>query len=581
MGIENEIEKKQVEILDCTIRDGGYINNLRFDEKMVREVYRNLSKSGVDYVELGFRGSEKYFDPEKYGIWRFSPEQKLKKVTGGIQGAKVSLMGDFDKLDLEDLEDAKNSVATMVRVAVHKNRVVEAIAQLEKIKAKGYVTSLQAMGFTGYTGLETEQLRQALKDSGVDYFYIADSYGSIIPDEIQSLFEPFKEIKGLKLGFHPHNSLQMAFANTLEAIKAGVDVIDCSIYGMGRGSGNLPTEIMLSYLSVQGDSKYNVIPVLNSVERYFVEIMEKTPWGYQLPYMLSGMFKCHPYYAAELVKRKEYPIEDIWKALEVIEEMKPVGFDPEIIETMIKNGVVGSLGRRAILKSEEAGEGKEDFLTQPAPYIGRHSGRDFLVLANGPSLKEYKNKIQSFIEKHNPVVLGANFLSELFEPQYHAFTSKKRFTMYAETVSPRSDILIGENIPEEIVTEYLDREIEWLLFEDVLDADFGIENGRIKTNCRTVSVLLTGVAVVMGAERIFIAGMDGYLDKQNIQKTLFYDEKFEPEEYELNRQRHYWNERFLYQIDQYVQRMGKEGLHILTPTSHKSFYTGIDNYLKS
>lgn len=572
--------QKKVKILDCTIRDGGYVNNWHFDEKMVREVYRNLSKSGVDYVELGFRGTRKYFDPEKYGIWRFSPEEKLQKVTTGIQGAKISIMGDFGKLDLEDLNDRKDSIVTMIRLAVHKDRVFDAVAQLEKIKGKGYVTSLQAMGFTGYTDQEKDDLKRALKDSVVDYFYIADSYGSIMPDEIESLFDPFKDIGQLKLGFHPHNSLQMAFANTLEAIKTGVDIIDGSIYGMGRGSGNLPTEIMLSYLSVHGDPKYNVIPVLNAVERYFVDIMQKKPWGYQLPYMVSGMFKCHPYYAAELIKRKEYSIEDIWKALEVIEEMNPVGFKPDIIETMIKNGVVGSLGKKAFLKNKVIDNQKEKFASHPAPYIGRHAGRDFLILANGPGLKENREKIKTFIAEYNPVVMGANYLADLFEPQYHAFTSKKRFTMYAETVSLQSEILIGENIPEETVDEYLNRDFEWLFFEDILDADFGIKNGRIKTNCRTVSVLLAGIAVVMGANRIFIAGMDGYLNKQNIQKTLFYNEKFEPEEYKLNLERHHWNERFLHQINQYIQRMGKEGLHILTPTSHQAFYTGIDNYLQ-
>jgi len=287
--------KNGIEILDCTIRDGGYINNWWFEKGMVREVYRSLSKSGIDYVELGFRGTEKYFDSKKYGLWRFSTEENLREVTRGIEGAKVSIMGDYGKLDLEDLDDKKNSVVTMVRVAVHKNQVFDAIAQLEQIKAKGYITSLQAMGFTGYTEEEKHELKSALVDSGLDYFYIADSYGSIFPNQMESLFAPFQDIASLKLGFHPHNSLQMAFANTLEAIDIGVDIIDSSIYGMGRGSGNLPTEIILSYLAVKGNQKYNIIPVLDCIDRYFIDIMRDTPWGYQLPYMISGIFRCHPY----------------------------------------------------------------------------------------------------------------------------------------------------------------------------------------------------------------------------------------------------------------------------------------------
>lgn len=571
-------EKKNVEILDCSIRDGGYVNNWCFDKKMVREVYRGLSKSGVEYVELGFRGSEKYFDSKKLGAWRFSTEEDLREVTNGIEGAKVSIMGDYGKLDLEDLDEKRNSVATIVRVAVNKNKVLEAIAQLENIKAKGYVTSLQAMGFTSYTGKEKTELKKALKNSDLDYFYIADSYGSIIPDQMKGLFEPFLELGTIKLGFHPHNSLQMAFANTLEAIRVGVDIVDSTIYGMGRGSGNLPTEILIAYLVVQGNKRYNVIPVLNLVDRYFVDIMKETPWGYQLPYMVSGMFKCHPYYAAELVKCKEYSVEDIWKALEVVEEMAPVGFHRTIVENLINSGVVGGLNGRTVVPNKMAVEERTHEETRPVPYFSRHTGKDFLILANGPTLKEYQGKIEAFIDKYDPIVLGANYLSGLFEPNYHAFNNKKRFAMYIDSVSPRSHLLIGENITPEMISEYVKREYEILYFRNVLE-DFDIINGRIQTNCRTISVLLMGVAIAMGAKRIFAAGMDGYLGKNNVVSSLFYDETLEPEDYDLIVARHNWNESFLIQIDQYVRDKGQEGIHIITPTSHQSFYKGIENYL--
>ena len=570
--------RKSMQILDCTIRDGGYINNWHFDTKMVREVYRALSKSGVDFVELGFRGTERYFDPSVYGAFRFTSEKILQEIVTGIEGPRISIMGDYGKIQLEDLEDQKNSIAHMVRIAVHKNMVFEAIELLEKIKAKGYIASLQAMGFTGYSDKEKVQLKHAVKGSGLDYFYIADSYGSIFPDEMESLFGQFLELDTIKLGFHPHNSLQMAFANSLEAIRIGVDIIDSSIYGMGRGSGNLPTEVLIAYLAIKGNHKYNVLPVLNAVDRYFVSIMNETPWGYQLPYMISGMFKCHPYYASELVKRKEYPIEDVWKALEIIEEMRPTGFDLKIVENLINKGILGGSGSKNRLiqdKDRDTERGQKGAV----PYLDRHSGRDFLVLANGPTLKEYRGKIQQFMEKHDPVVLGANNLSGLFEPDYHAFNNEKRFTMYVDRVAPGSKLLLGENLSPETIREYVNRDYEKLIFDNVLDNVFDILAGRIQTNCRTISVLLLGVSIVMGAKRIFAVGMDGYLGKDSVLKGLFYDEHMEPEEYQLIVERHQWNERFLFQIDQHVREKGIEGIHIITPTSHQRFYKGIENYL--
>lgn len=569
---------KQLEILDCTIRDGGYLNNWWFDQKMVREVYRALSKSGVDYIELGFRGTTKYFDPTIFGAWRFTSEEDLRDVTEGIQGAKIVLMGDHGKIDIEDIDEKENSIVDLIRIAAHKNQIFNAIDFLDKVKSKGYMTSLQAMGFTGYTKKEKDDLKKAMKGSGLDYFYIADSYGSILPSEIQSLFDPFLNIDPIKIGFHPHNSLQMAFANTLEAIRIGVDIVDSTIYGMGRGAGNLPTEALIAYMQLQKHAKYNVIPILGCIEKYFVELAKEVPWGYQLSYLISGMFKCHPYYAEDLVDRREYSIEDIWKALEIIDDMNPTGFDRQIIEKMISRGVLSGgrkTGREQLILSKDMNEGER----RAVPYVSRHTGRDFLILANGPTLSKHRDQIQSFIEKYDPIILGANYLSNLFVPHYHAFNNKKRFTMYLDSVNQDAKLLIGENIPSELVREYVKGPYEILQFRDVLDSDFDIRDGRIQSSCRTISVLLLGVAIVMGAKRIFIAGMDGYLNKDGIKNTLFYHEKFEPDDITLNMDRHHWNEKFLHQIDQYIQKQGHEGIHIITPTTHQAFYKGIDNYI--
>lgn len=573
------VSTSKFKILDCTIRDGGYVNNWQFDKKLVREVYRALSKSGVDIVEIGFRGTKKYFDPTKYGSWRFTSEDDLREITDGIDGAKIALMGDYGKIGPEDFEKQENSVADMVRIAAHKNHIFKAIDLLEKIKEKGYETSLQTMGFTTYTHKEKDELKKAVKSSNMDYFYIADSYGSIIPNQIEALFEPFLELENIKLGFHPHNSLQMAFANTLEAIRMGVDIVDGSIYGMGRGAGNLPIETIIAYMQMQSKDRYNVVPILNVIDKYFVEMQKETPWGYQLPYMLSGMFNCHPYYTADLVNRREYTIEDIWKVMEVIEEIKPVGFDRSIIENLIGKGIIGNSGRRVGISDERQTTEDKSRNNVQVPYAGRHTGKDFLVLANGHSLREYESQIKFFTKKYSPIVLGANYLADMFIPHYHAFNNKNRFTMYIDTVHPDSKLLIGENIPRDMICEYVTRNYETLYFKNILDADFSIVNGRIQSNCRTISVLLLGVAIVMGANRIFIAGMDGYLGKSYLKDTLFYNEKIEPAEEEFLVERHHWNERFLCQIDRYLQENGMEGIHIITPTCHQSFYKGIDNYI--
>ncbi|HOF57352.1 MAG TPA: aldolase catalytic domain-containing protein [Syntrophorhabdaceae bacterium] len=569
--------KDTYKILDCTIRDGGYLNNWHFDKRMVREVYRALSKAGIDVVEIGFRGTEKYFKKQDFGLWRFTDIEDLKDVVQGINGAKIAIMGDFGKLDTDDITDEYLQYVSLVRIAAHKDGTPGAIKQLEAIKKKGFEVSLQAMGITSYTHEEINELVNMLKDSTIDYSYIADSYGSILPDQMRSLIEPFKELTHIKIGFHPHNGLQMAFANTLEAIKCGVDIVDSTIYGMGRGAGNLPTEVLLSYLQLSTTDKYNVIPVLHAIDRFFMNIETDEPWGYQLTYMLSGIFQCHPYYPKTLVDYREYSMEDIWSALEVVKKLNPVGFSKNILNDIIKSGMIGGLKKGKTRKVNESKNEPKKIID--VPYVNRHAGRDFLILASGPTLKEYKTKIEKFISKNDPIIMGANYLSGLFKPHYHAFNNKKRFEDYIDTVDKDSTLMLGDNLPADMVREYTSRVYETLYFIDELD-DFGIKDGVIQSNCRTIAVLLMGLAIVMGADRIFAAGMDGYAGFDPNEGFHFYNEKVETEDEDLIIERHRYNQHFLEQIDGCLRDSGKEGIHILTPTSHKAFYKGIENYIK-
>jgi len=540
----------------------------------VREVYRACSKAGVDFVEVGFRGSGKYFDRKKFGLWRFSPDDAVEEVIRGIDGTKISVMGDYGRIDIEDFDEKADTAVDMVRVAAHKDQILDAVRFLEKIKAKGYITSLQAMGFTSYTGREKNKLLRIVRSSGLDYLYIADSYGSFLPNQIKEIFEPFLDLENVRIGFHPHNSLQMAFANALEAIRCGVHIVDSTIYGMGRAAGNLPTEIIISYLEKERRDRYNSIPVLNIIDRYFVSARKETPWGYQLPYMLSGMFQCHPNYAKTLLDQREYTIEDIWKAMDYIKRRNPVGFSEILVKDLIREGCIGSFGDRQKTASSNASAGMSGKRSK-VPYANRHKDRDFLILANGPSLEEYKSKIEKFITKYNPVVLGANYLGGLLSPHYHAFNNKRRFTAYVDSVNPESRLLVGQYIPDEMIREYTDRDYERLFYIDEF-SDFGIKNGVITSNCRTIAVLLLGVAIVMGAKRIFAAGMDGYMGVSNFH---FYQEKDEKEDQGMIIERHHWCQKYIEQIDEYLNNHKKEGVHILTPTSYKSFYKGIDNYL--
>ena len=575
-------QERKVKILDCTIRDGGYLNDWHFDLKLVRELYRAHSRSGIDFVEIGFRSTDKYFDSKKYGPWRFTPETLLSEVVKGISGPAVSLMVDFGKVDIEDIPDRKNSIASMYRVAVHKDKALQAVELCNVISDKGYIASIQLMGIVNYTEDDFNQILESLKDSKIDYVYFADSYGSLLPSDIKGILDRLS-VTGKKIGFHAHNNLQLGFANTLEAIKNGVDIVDGTVYGIGRGPGNLPIEILLSHLEKTSvKNSYNVLPVLDIIDRYMLDLHKDLKWGYDLSYMLSGMFEVHPYYSKTMVDYREYSVEDILRTLETVKKMKPVGFKKPILDSIIRSGFVG-------IPVTQKGS-KSDFDSIPVqdlsefgqvPYLDRHSGRDFLVLANGPTLKDEKEQIEKFIKKYNPVVIGANYLGGLFVPHYHAFGNKKRFIDYVDTVDAGSNILISNIFSDEFIKKYTARKYEFIQHLPQLSSNFNLSNGVVMTNCRTISILSVAVAIIMGAERIFIAGMDGYKQVDNFMKKSvhFYKESDETEDFEMLMEKHNWNERLLKQIDNYLVSNNKDGLCILTPTSHKAFYKSIDNFL--
>lgn len=575
-----------IEVLDCTIRDGGYVNNWEFDDVLVREVYRSCSKAGVDIVELGFRGNEKYFDKQKFGRWNFSFDDDIRKVTQGIEGPRIAVMANYGKIGLEDFSAKEDSPVDIVRIAAHKDKIFNALDFLSKIKSKGYKVSLQAMAYGTYSEDERREFLRRLKDTELDYLYIADSYGSILPNQIEDILNPFLNLSNFKLGFHAHNSLQMAFANTLEAIRCGAKIVDCSFYGIGRGAGNLPTEIIISYLENKNHNKYNVIPILSAIDEFFITLHKEKGWGYQLSYMLSGMFEVHPDFAKKLVEFREYSLEEIWKALAYIKGLKPIGYSEALLNEIINDGLVRRIEVHDKI-SAKVSDTKKDFYIQDGnstpvkiPYADRHKGKDFLILATGPTLAAYKDKIREFIDKYEPIILGANNLGGLFKPHYHAFTNVKRFILFANTVNPESKLLIGQNIETRVIKEYIDRDYETLYFKDIASADFGIEDNIIQANCRTVAILLLGVAIVMGARRLFSAGMDGYLDIDLRTSVHFYDDK---DEQIMDRkfffERHYQCQNFIEQIDKYLHQTGKEGVIILTPTTYKKFYKGIENYI--
>lgn len=294
--------REQIKVLDCTIRDGGLINNHSFDDHFVREVYKAISASGVDYIEFGYKNSRKIFSPADYGPWKFCDDNDIKRIIEGIEKkTRISVMVDVDRVDLDDVKPSKDSPVDMIRVASYVKDIDKAISMVNHFTDKGYETTINIMAISKDQGPELDDaFHQIEKESTVDVVYIVDSFGSLYQEPVEQLVKRAKNIlKTKEVGFHGHNNQQLAFSNTIEAIIHNANYLDGTIYGIGRAAGNCPLELLIGFLK---NPKYDIRPILDLISTEFIPLRNQIEWGYIIPFALAGMLNEHPRAAMALRK---------------------------------------------------------------------------------------------------------------------------------------------------------------------------------------------------------------------------------------------------------------------------------------
>ncbi len=281
-------------VVDCTIRDGGLINKWQFDDKMVRAVFQAVNASGVDYMEIGYRASEKMFPPDEYGAWRFSRDAKINEIIAGEElNLKLGVMVDIGRVEEEDILSADESPLSFIRVATYLKDVKKAIALANLAADKGYEAFINIMAISTVNDFDLAAgLKEIEKHAPVTAVTVVDSYGALNCDSSQHLVRVFKDnLDKKKVGFHGHNNLQLGFANTIAAMEEGASFCDATITGIGRAAGNCPLELLLAHLD---DPRFDIEPIFQVMQDEFVELRKKIEWGYLMPYMITGMLNEHP-----------------------------------------------------------------------------------------------------------------------------------------------------------------------------------------------------------------------------------------------------------------------------------------------
>ena len=302
-----------VKLLDCTIRDGGHLNGWNFTKECVKASYYAAIKAGVDYFETGYR----FENPKpEWGDFAKCEDDFLMSFLEKNDKCKISVMIDAGKCSLDKFQncDPKKTPIDLVRVATYPQKLDIAFNLVEGLKKKGYEVIINFMAISEYKDEHFEKIKNWKNKGVLTAACFADSFGSFIPKDVKYFGDKLHSLGFKNVCFHSHNNLQLAFANSLRAIEEGFYCIDASIYGMGRGSGNLPAEIITGYLNKSGNEKYNPVAYIDVIERFYLEHSKKTPWGYRIQSLIGGLKNIHPYYVNGLYDKKCFTINEMWTA---------------------------------------------------------------------------------------------------------------------------------------------------------------------------------------------------------------------------------------------------------------------------
>lgn len=466
-----------IKVLDCTLRDGGYVNNWNFSYKNICKIINNLIKAKLDYIECGFLKPVEYND-DKSLFNKISDLNKL--IPQSNNHTQFTLMINFGEYDANDIPLCINKNIAL-RIVFKKDQRIDALKYCKLLINKGYNIFVNPMHTNTYSSYELLELVKMVNKIQPKGFTIVDTTGAMKEKDILTSFYVVDSTlnKDIALCFHSHNNLQLSFSNAQCLMKVCKDrelIIDSTVFGMGRGAGNLCTELITQYINDNYNGNYDLIPILKIVDEQINPIFAKTPWGYSVPYYLAATNHCHPNYAKYLVDKQTVPVEFINNLLKSIPDNKKSVFDANLIKQLYLDKFSNAI---------------DD--TKTVEYMKNLlDDKKILILAPGKSLKDDKSKIEDFIKKENPFIISLNFIPEKYRENLVFVTNMKRFTSLNDYSRP---LVVTSNI-EDIPKQAL-----------ILNYSSYLNDSKMFDN---VALMLLKLLIKINIKSVFIAGLDGF-----------------------------------------------------------------------
>lgn len=458
-------------LLDCTLRDGGYYTRWDFDRELVKVYLESMNKLPVDYLEVGYRNTELR---GYYGEYYFCPVSTLMWMKS-ITNKRLAVILNEKDVHVENVHSLLTPIQPyieLVRMAVDPANFLRALKTAKVIKEIGFEVAFNVMYMSKWAEYPEMMKNLSLLDGTVDYFYLVDSYGGVFPDEVKSTLAEVKANTNAQIGFHGHDNLEMALANTLAAAENEIDIVDATITGMGRGAGNLRMELLLTVLN----SRYGIdidFNALSEVTGAFQDLQGAYGWGTSLPYMVSGANSLPQKEVMEWVSKRYYSL----------------------------NSIIRALGNRS-----KGVKDTESFIVfKPEKYFDR-----VLVIGGGPTAKSHDDAVARFLNDNPdmPIVhassKNAMAYTGIKNPQYFCLVGNEgvRLEKVFQSLKSFSGQCILPPFPREMGTY-----VPVPLREKTCELDC-VSFTKIRSDSHTAIALQS--ALFLRAHTAYFVGYDGY-----------------------------------------------------------------------
>lgn len=402
----------KIQILDCTLRDGGYINDFRFGKQGIKKIISQLTLAGIDIVECGFLEDGEY--DEDCSVYN-RVEQISMFLPTDHKNTMYVAMACYGEYNLNQLSDFDGKSIEGIRVTFHYNEVDGALQYCKEIIDKGYKVFVQPVGTSSYTDEQLLHLIRKVNELRPYAFYLVDTLGLMLKDDVLRFYYLIHQNlnSSIHFGFHSHNNLLLSYSNSqvlAELNSSRVISLDASVNGMGRGAGNLNTELIAYYLNSK-ERRYEVEPILEIVDEYISKIRENFTWGYDVPHYLAAINGCHPNYAAFYMSKQTLTVKNIGTILRMIEPEKRALYSKQVAESKYRE-----------FQNREIDDSKS--------FNDLHKaieGRNILILGPGSSIKSHKDQITEVIKKNNCLTISVSFVPDEIECDYTFLSNLKRY----------------------------------------------------------------------------------------------------------------------------------------------------------